>query len=371
MLTPRAWPAKIVPVKGQKMPLNARKLAAPTKNRLYPMVTSPLMLGTQSSYFTVWPPRTRVWRWVLRAVVGARRALALAAVACVLACRAEPAPVDRPEAAPSQAKAAAGSPTPVKATKADPSVSEPPATGGAAADAPRTGEAEPTGAGEPATPQEPYRVLLVGDSLIATGFGVLLEKRLDAHPHIRCFRRGKSASGLARPDFFDWMSEAKRQVKNRKPDLIVVVMGGNDGQDLTHKRKKSSRVRWKSEGWEAAYRERVDALTDVLLDGNQRKLLWLGLPFMDLRSLERKLVTIREVQQAAVAARGEMASYVDTTSLLGDGSEGLPEYVRVRKRKHKLRDDDGIHFTMSGSQYFADKVYPEVLRVLNLAPAED
>ena len=36
-------------------------------------------------------------------------------------------------------------------------------------------------------PVEPTRVLLIGDSLVATGFGVLLEKGLDKHPEVECF----------------------------------------------------------------------------------------------------------------------------------------------------------------------------------------
>mgnify|MGYP002145582130 CR=1 FL=1 len=87
--------------------------------------------------------------------------------------------------------------------------------------------------------------------------GRLLERKLDAHPNIDCDRKAKSATGLARPDFYDWEAEAKKQVEARTPDLVVVIMGGNDGQDLTPKSGKGKRVGWKSEGWNAAYKGRV------------------------------------------------------------------------------------------------------------------
>ncbi len=215
------------------------------------------------------------------------------------------------------------------------------------------------------TAEGPRKVLILGDSLAATGFGVLLQKKLNAHPDIRCNRKAKSASGLARPDFFDWMGEAKRQVKSRQPDLVIVIMGGNDGQDLTSKRKRGRRVVWKSDGWEEAYGRRVTAFLDVV-GAEQRQVLWLGLPQMGMRSLERKLVEIRNLQQAAVDARGKGSEYVPTTPLLARGGAKLPTYVKVRNKKRTLREDDGIHFTMSGSEYFAAKVYPEVLRVLRL-----
>ncbi len=239
---------------------------------------------------------------------------------------------------------------------------------------------EPEAAPEPAPEEEPaelptYKVLILGDSLIATGFGALLEKSLDAHPQVTCYRKGKSASGLARPDFFDWMAEAKRQVELRKPDLVVVLMGGNDGQDLTHRNKKAGRrVTWQHENWEASYRERMDSFL-AQVSAPDRDIVWLGMPTMGLRSLEKKLVTIRGVQKAAVEAH-ESASYVETAPFVSNEDGGMLTHAEVgsKKKKKAIRADDRIHFTMAGSQYFADAVYPEVLEALeveDVAAGED
>lgn len=230
-------------------------------------------------------------------------------------------------------------------------------------------EAEEDAQDEPAELPK-YKVLILGDSLIATGFGALLEKRLDAHPQVTAYRKGKSASGLARPDFFDWMAEAKRQVELRKPDLVVVLMGGNDGQDLTHRTKKAGRrVPWKHENWEASYRERMDSfLAEV--SAPEREILWLGMPTMGLRSLEKKLVTIRGVQKAAVEAH-ESASYLETAPMVSGEDGGMLTHAEVgpKKKKKAIRADDKIHFTMAGSQYFADAVYPGVLEALEVEDA--
>ena len=220
-----------------------------------------------------------------------------------------------------------------------------------------------------------FKVLILGDSLIATGFGALLEKQLDAHPQVTAYRKGKSASGLARPDFFDWMAEAKRQVELRKPDMVVVLMGGNDGQDLTHRNKKAGRrVPWKHENWEASYRERMDSFL-AQVSAPEREIVWLGMPTMGLRSLEKKLETIRGVQKAAVEAH-DSASYVETAPVVSneDGSMLTHAQVGAKKKRKAIRADDKIHFTMAGSQYFADAMYPKILEALEIedaAPAED
>jgi len=224
---------------------------------------------------------------------------------------------------------------------------------------------------EPALPEEPYKVLILGDSLAATGFGALLEKKLDEHPHVVCYRKGKSASGLARPDFFDWIGEGKRQIEFRKPDLVVVIMGGNDGQDLTRLRG-SKRVPWKDEAWPDAYRERMDTFIGEIA-APDRKLLWLGLPHMGLRSLEKKLVLIRDIQKEAVAALGENGIYLDTVPYTAteDGATLQTATIEGKRKAQTIRAEDRIHFTMAGSQYFADKIYPSVLEALALPDVED
>ena len=60
---------------------------------------------------------------------------------------------------------------------------------------------------------------------------------------------------------------------------------------------------------------------------------------------------------------------MDTTQFLVDDQGQLLASAPVKGKSRELRAEDGIHFTMSGSEYLADKVYPEVLATLGL-PAE-
>jgi hypothetical protein len=252
------------------------------------------------------------------------------------------------------------------------------AAGDPAAEAEQPGtSAEVAAEPEPAPPEEPAvleprRVLIVGSSLAATGFGAVLEDMLDAHPDIECFRKAKSASGLVRPDFFDWDDQSKRQVEFRKPDLVIVFMGANDGQDIPSW-QGSSRVGWGDEAWPAAYRTRVDdflANLTMSVEGQDgADVLWLALPKMPSPSLERKLTIIRGVHEQAVASLGGHGSYLDTTQYLIDDQGQLMVSTDVRGKQREIRSEDGVHFTMSGCEYLADKIYPQVLTKLGL-PAE-
>lgn len=295
---------------------------------------------------------------------------------CSSACKPEPS-----EASGSPEKASAAEPAPAPAQAAEPAVeegatlaagtpavAEPDALDPQPEPEPAVAEPEPEPEPEFVPPEEPLKVLMLGDSLVATGIGALLERRLDNHPHVVCYRKGKSSSGLARPDFFDWPMEAKAHMEWRKPDLVIVILGGNDGQDLTRRSNgQGRRVAWDHEDWPSAYRERVDDFLGRVTTDDTR-VLWLGLPHMGMRSLEKKLTIIRDVQQNAVEALGDKGVYLDTVPFVTTEDGDLLEQAKVgpKDKLQTLRAKDGIHFTMAGSEYFADLVYPRVLEALEL-----
>lgn len=228
---------------------------------------------------------------------------------------------------------------------------------------------EPAPIEEPTPPARPperdeYRVLILGDSMAATDFGAALEAELSAHRRITCARRGKSATGLARPDYFDWMKEAAIQIERHAPDLVVMIIGGNDGQDLVS--LDGTRIAWKSEAWSAAYADRVSRIVDLATTG-ERWLLWLELPVMELPSLEDKLAAIRSVQKRSVEAFPR-ARWLETRGHFVDASGAILERAAVDgyRRPQALRQTDRIHFTVPGARFFASRVVPAVLELLAL-----
>lgn len=227
-----------------------------------------------------------------------------------------------------------------------------------------------------ATPAPPVKkrvtrkkVLILGDSMAATDFGKALEKRLKADRHFSPRRRGKSATGLARPDFFDWTKEAKRQLKKHKPDVVVVVIGGNDGQDLISVPAGSARrVVWDTKRWAGRYAARVEAFAD-LLRADGRQVFWLELPAMEKGSLERKLRKIRALQRRSVEGKAGVR-YLRTRPHLVGADGKVHRSLRHRGKTVKMRQADGIHFTLAGAKHFAGLVYEDLAAALT-APAPE
>lgn len=243
-------------------------------------------------------------------------------------------------------------------------------TAASAASAPEPGPAAAPAPPAVAPASAPRRtVLLLGDSLIATGFGEYLQNQLSAHPRIRCERRAKSSTGLARPDFFDWLEVGQQEVQQHQPDVVVVILGGNDGQAL-HTRQGRATVAWGKPDWEGEYRQRIqDFATAISAPG--RKIIWLELPATSRHRFEQKLTLIRGLQREVISAR-EDAVHLETRPFFTDARGKALKQARVEgfRKPMRLRMTDGVHFTVAGGRYFANKVYPEVLGVLGLESGE-
>lgn len=207
----------------------------------------------------------------------------------------------------------------------------------------------------------PIRVLLLGDSLIATEFGLELQQVLNETPVYVCRRRARSATGLARQDVFDWIRAARLSVAQRRPELVVVTIGCNDGQDVVPPARRRRRprafrrVNWEKPGWGAAYQSRVNRLLDQVA-APRREVLWLELPIMRSRSLDKKLRRVRRAQRAAVIARPQDADFLGVIPLMR--SVGSPtETWRQRWRRFRR---DGVHFSRRGSRMLARMILPVI-----------
>lgn len=302
------------------------------------------------------PRRSRAWVVVLVS----------ASAACATTTTTAPDPrgdrADRAGAVDGRDGDARARPTADGAHAAEPTAAVTPAGEAPAGEAPAEGAPVPP----------PVRaVLLLGDSKIATDFGAALQRTLAATPTadaagaavpLRVGRRGKSATGLARPDFFDWMAEAERVLAQHRPDLVVVGLGGNDGQDLVGRPGDQGprRVAWGSDAWPEHYAARLTRLLD-LLAGDDRRVVWLEVTTADRPRLEAKLRLIREVQREAVARFGARAVYLETRHHFFDASGALVREVEVDRRRQPLRMEDGIHFSVPGSRWLAPRVAAELL----------
>jgi uncharacterized protein len=213
------------------------------------------------------------------------------------------------------------------------------------------------------TRANPERILVVGDSF-ALGLGLGVTRSLGSGP-FKVVRQGRESTGLSRPDYFDWMAQMRVDVQRYRPDIIVVMLGGNDFQDLVIPGHDSIR-RFQITAWNAQYRQRVSKLMALATSGGAR-VVWVGLP-----PSRSPVLTNAGVQRMNAIYQSEATFhpgvvYLDSWRIFERGG-GYAAYIRLgaSHRLTQVREGDGVHFTVIGYQHLADAVTGVMRTVLGL-----
>jgi len=210
---------------------------------------------------------------------------------------------------------------------------------------PRTGQAKKVPAEDP----NAKKILILGDSMIAGGVGLYLENGLRREHGYNVRRKGKSSTGLARPDFFSWPKEASAQAEAFPPDAVVAMFGGNDVQGLYM--GKGEWVTWPEPGWPAEYARRVNAFADIVAPQGQ-PLFWIGMPVMRPEKFHVRVQRVNTIYRAEMAIRPG-ARFIDIWRLLADADGNYSDRIDIDGlpggKTERVRAGDGIHLSVAGA----------------------
>jgi hypothetical protein len=200
------------------------------------------------------------------------------------------------------------------------------------------------------------RVLVVGDFL-AAGLAWGLDQEFADEPKLVVVDKSKDMSGLVRDDFFDWNKSLPDILNSEKPDLIVVLLGGNDRQPM---RIGNQRIAVGSDSWEKTYAQRVEGVVDTLKVYG-RPFFWMSVPPMRVASTAGDPTYLNGIYKTRVEAGG--GTFVDVWNGFtnADGQYigwGPDKDGQVRQ----LRTADGINFTGAGRLKLAFYAEREVRR---------
>lgn len=204
----------------------------------------------------------------------------------------------------------------------------------------------------------PTRVLLLGDSNFHGPLGNRLVLGLEAKGY-DVHLRGRSASGLANPEYFDWFTEARRVLDEVRPDAVVAMIGANDTQRITWLELRG-RVPFKDEAaWAVAYEPRVRAFMQ-LLAADGRDVYYLSPTNRGWPKAVAAVTRVREVQRRVAAALPRV-HWIDMFPLSSDAhGQWLREGRDESGHTVTYRTSDRIHLTKPGG----DLVGARVLRAL-------
>ncbi len=202
---------------------------------------------------------------------------------------------------------------------------------------------------------DPWRLLIIGDSL-AEGYGLGLTRQVSRRGiHARVLNAGKVSTGLARGEFYDWPRELETWINETRPDLIVAHFGANDNNSIV---SSTVNATYGNPDWPAAYRQRLQDLVGTAHDS--------GIPVLLIAPTPVGADRLREHMESLTPLIQGVASDADATFLalapvLTD-TEGKVVRTMVQGTEQvRIRADDEIHFTMNGYAFVADLILDRLL----------
>lgn len=203
-----------------------------------------------------------------------------------------------------------------------------------------------------------------GDSM-ADGLWAALYRDLGDLDGVDVVKFSEVSTGLSRYDYVDIQAKSTRQLAERPVDVAIVLFGTNDAQAIVIDGQIHP---FGSEGWKAAYAQRVDNLV-ALMRSRGAEVYWVGLPRMKSSGFDGRMTIINAVVEARMTALG--VPYFDTVALTSNEAGGYEAYLSDEDgRRRLMRAGDGIHMSMSGYLRMADPVADRLKVDLGVAEAE-
>ncbi len=203
-------------------------------------------------------------------------------------------------------------------------------------------------------PRKQLRVWIAGDSLVITpGWSIVRAAGRAIRP-VGGGPDGHVATGLERPDVFNWFSHVAEKLRALRPNAVVIDLGGNDDHGYMTGLPKGTAVDgFGTPSWTTEYRRRVGGLMDTVVRAHAF-LIWIGLPITRNEAQTQRFDTINAVVESEARRRKGFVGYVDTYATFASDTGGFAQYLtNASGTKVLVRSPDGVHFEPAGGDMIA------------------
>lgn len=216
-----------------------------------------------------------------------------------------------------------------------------------------------------ATPEAPLKLWVGGDSITQT-FGTSLQRIALGTGVFTPTLDYRVSTGLARPDYFNWPEHLVKDVLPTDPDILVIMFGANDGQNMTTTDGKA--LERYSDEWITEYRRRVAATMDLLKSPtNDRITIWVGALPMGPGSKVRGMDQLDYIYWTEALSR-PWIQYFDSWPFFSDSnldfSGNLPNADGVVRG---MRQKDDVHLSTVGGDRLSWAVIDRIGKLVDIS----
>jgi len=213
-----------------------------------------------------------------------------------------------------------------------------------------------------------FRFVVVGDAL-ARGLGAGLERLTELDPRFEVVTRANDASGVARPEIYDWPAAIPKILRSSKFDAVVVLIGVNDYRPI---KTPDAAFDPGTDEWKTRYKANVDNIL-ASARSNGARVYWITLPPMQNAEYDTQMQMISGLQREQVVTGNQILVDIRPPLLTPEG-EFMASDVDEKGKARRLRGKDGINFSRQGNDYVADLVMGAIRKtegVADLQSADD
>jgi hypothetical protein len=218
------------------------------------------------------------------------------------------------------------------------------------------------------SPASKLRLWIAGDSLVVVP-GHAIAGAAGASPvleHVGSVD-GRIATGLERPDVFNWFTHVREQLKELKPAAVVLGFGGNDDHGYMTGLPEGVEIdRFGGPIWVREYRRRAGGLMD-LINRAGAAVVWIGLPITSSAEQSQRYDVINAAVVAEAKERPGKVEFLDTYTMFAGDDGGYTQYLEdTSGRLQKVRASDGVHFERAGGEIIAREALNRLNRLYDL-----
>jgi hypothetical protein len=216
------------------------------------------------------------------------------------------------------------------------------------------------------TAERPLRVYVAGDSL-SFEYGLAMGRLAASDAELEMIGAVDYhvASGLARPDFFNWPEQLNAQMDARDPDVVVFMVGSNDDQPLAS--PDGHTYRDYTDPWRFEYSRRAGAVMDQVV-ASGRVIVWVGVPTVADAPRSAGYELLNQLVKTQADARPD-AYFVDTFKLFRDRKGKFQQFLPDETGQvQKMRANDGVHFERAGGDRLARATLRSLDRIYHPRP---